>query len=752
MMRSCLLVPILALVTGCQQGRTGDVTSPDSTVVCTTDDAKSTLIGEFLDGYTRQDLSLADTVFADDVTFYWADRGQPFDLAAWREAMVLQQRAFRDFELLDRTITTGRYADGNTWTNVWCEWNAVSRGTGERLSLLLHLAYRWDGDVVAEEYGFFDGGRFREELARSLALQEPSTADCPWDWILGEWRVSGGPMPDAVVRWSQPQAGVDAVMGEWIADGGVRTTQLVGWRPDSGTLVSHEYGSDGSAMHIVMDTFPHPRRMSGTFTARAADGTMSVGGIDAERRTDDVFVVILTDPAGTEVVRTFRPVGRDDALAGQLPPAADEAITTTLDDERSRRIASALENYAAGDLDFAGELFAPGVEFLRSDSTVPVDLAAWREGSAIQQAAFKDTSFGMPAIVTTTYPEFGTWTYAWSVWQGTSRATGETLRFPVHIMWQWDGDRVVREFGYFDAARFAEEVGISLARQNPSNEPFPRDWLEGIWKMSGGGQPDAMVNWSRLGPDTDAVVGAWVNEAGVRSTELVGWEPETGRMTVQIFGSDESNFRAVFDDFPTRERATGTYLARSGAGAISNGRIELDRPADDRVIVRMIDAAGSTVERILTPAADDDPMRTMVAPTVSASDWRTEAVEQIHAHYVAGEIDAMTPHFAEDCRREWGDPTVSVDRDTWLEGLRTHHAVFEDITLDELYTMTGQYPDGNLWTSSWFEWNGVHRKTGEKASFLCHAIHRWGGDKIVEEKIYFDGGRFAALVEAAMAE
>ncbi len=752
MKATTLIIPLLVLVMGCQTSPTADPGPDKTSIHCTTDDAKSMLIADFLDGYTRQDLSLADTVFAENVKFYWADRAQPFDRETWTENIALQQKAFRDFELVDRSISSGRYGDGNIWTNVWCEWTAVNRGTGKPLSLLLHLSYKWDGDKVVEEYGFFDGGRFKDELALSLSLQDSADAPCPWDWLLGEWRVSGGPMPDAVVRWTRSHPEVDSVMGEWITADGVRVTQLVGWHPDSGRLVSNEYGSDGSSMRIVMDSFPHGRHMSGTFKAIAADGSMSVGEIDANQTSDDVFVVTLTDPSGEDVVRTFRPVVEGDALAAQLPIAADQAIVTTMDDERSRRIAAALVGYAGGDLSFADDLFAPGVEFYRSDSTTPVDIEAWRTGAAVQQAAFEDVAFSMPAIVTTTYPDFGSWTYAWCVWRGTSRATGETLTFPVHVMWQWDGDRVIREFGYFDAGRFADDVATTMARLNPSDEASRWDWLTGVWKMTGGGQPDAIVSWSKLDPDAEAAVGQWVDSNGVRSLELLGWEPEFGRLSVKILGSDGGNFHVTLDDFSDDRLSRGDFHARSGEGAISEGRFEVDRVAEDRIIIRMIDAAGTTIERVLTPAAEDDPMRWTLPPTVAADDWRTKAINEMHANYEAQRFDEMAKLFADDCRREWGDPNVTFDRAAWLEGLKTHHAVFKDIRLDDIYTMTGQYPDGNVWSATWFEWNGVVRKTGEEVAFLVHGIHRWDGDQIVEEKVFMDGGRFGDYIEDAMAE
>ena len=78
-----------------------------------------------------------------------------------------------------------------------------------------------------------------------------------------------------------------------------------------------------------------------------------------------------------------------------------------------------------------------------------------------------------------------------------------------------------------------------------------------------------------------------------------------------------------------------------------------------------------------------------------------------------------------------------------------HYKVFKDISLEGLYSMTGEYPDGHTWTVSWLNWTGTDRQTGEKAEFLLHCGFRWDGDQIVEERTFFDAERFKGHVEAA---
>ena len=161
--RILILLLVAGTSVGCQS--TGSTRADDSTtVICTTDDDRSRRIEAFLDGYQAEDLSKASDLFAEGVEFFWGTPEEPFDIDGWREAMRAQHDQFDDIEMADRMITTGTYPDGMTWTTVWCIWRGTNVANGERPEYLLHLSYKWSGDEIVAEYGFFDAGRFAEEF------------------------------------------------------------------------------------------------------------------------------------------------------------------------------------------------------------------------------------------------------------------------------------------------------------------------------------------------------------------------------------------------------------------------------------------------------------------------------------------------------------------------------------------------------------------------------------------------------------
>lgn len=432
--------------------------------------------------------------------------------------------------------------------------------------------------------------------------------------------------------------------------------------------------------------------------------------------------------------------------------SSETTIVTQMGDERTLRLKGALEAFAANDMSYGEDLMSPDLQIWLADGSEPLGNEAWAEVAALTHKAFEDVQFTNLAMNTTDYPQYGAWTYAWCVFQCTSRATGEVMRFPLHIMWNWDGDKIVREFHYSDVSRYMEAMQTTLARLEGGAAPSPWEWALGRWKVTGGDMPDAVVQWTKVGPDVDAVVGSWIDATGVQTRQLVDWDPTMGQLTSTAASSDGGLGSLVLTDFPDGRHMNGTFHMHTADGSVLQGAAEIAREADDRMVLRLLDASGQTVERVFTAAADDEPMLRHLAPVTAAGDWRTKAVDAAHASYVAGDIEAVPAAFADGCVHRWAAPGATATNEEWLAGLASHHEIFDGISLEGLYSMTGEYSDGNVWTASWFTWTGTVRATGEKVEFLAHCSFRWDGDEIVENLVFFDAERFEGLVGSAEGE
>lgn len=149
--------------------------------------------------------------------------------------------------------------------------------------------------------------------------------------------------------------------------------------------------------------------------------------------------------------------------AAAIDGAEGSGIVTRGDDERTAQLRGALEAFTRNDQDYAKAYIAEDHKIHMADGSEPVGLDEWNAFADASHRAFKDMEFSGLAMVTSDYPENGVWSYAWCTFLATSRATGEQFRFPLHIMWEWDGDKVVREFHFADTTRFNAHLEESLA-------------------------------------------------------------------------------------------------------------------------------------------------------------------------------------------------------------------------------------------------------------------------------------------------
>lgn len=148
---------------------------------------------------------------------------------------------------------------------------------------------------------------------------------------------------------------------------------------------------------------------------------------------------------------------------GGTNESMDEVIVTRLEDERSERLRGALEAFTRNDQAYSETVLAPEHRLHMADGSDPVSLDEWNLFADASHRAFRDMEFANLTMTTTEYPEHGAWTYAWCDFLATSRVTGEEFRFPLHIMWQWDGDLVIREYHFGDTTRFKAALESTLA-------------------------------------------------------------------------------------------------------------------------------------------------------------------------------------------------------------------------------------------------------------------------------------------------
>ncbi|MDG1050452.1 MAG: hypothetical protein P8M11_06955 [Planctomycetota bacterium] len=152
------------------------------------------------------------------------------------------------------------------------------------------------------------------------------------------------------------------------------------------------------------------------------------------------------------------------ACAGVTTVSEQTTVVCTTDDDRSEMVAKFLDQYAAGDLSFADEMFADEVRFYWATRESSLSEEEWREGMTAQHQVFKGIEWNDRVVTTGTYPDGLTWTTVWAEWSALNSSTNEQSKYLIHLAYQWDGDRVSAEYGFFDRGRYEAEMAAALGQ------------------------------------------------------------------------------------------------------------------------------------------------------------------------------------------------------------------------------------------------------------------------------------------------
>ena len=118
--------------------------------------------------------------------------------------------------------------------------------------------------------------RNKQELTRKV----PSK--CPWEWMLGDWKIERSDGSKAKVNWVKPKENADFLYGTWIESDGSIVNDMTSWQSDKGHLSSNGHGPDGSFISVNF-THVELHKMNGTISKRDSKGNITNGFIAIER-------------------------------------------------------------------------------------------------------------------------------------------------------------------------------------------------------------------------------------------------------------------------------------------------------------------------------------------------------------------------------------------------------------------------------------------------------------------------------------
>ncbi len=71
-------------------------------------------------------------------------------------------------------------------------------------------------------------------------------------------------------------------------------------------------------------------------------------------------------------------------------------------------------------------------------------------------------------IETNYYSNGKVWTSIWNNFSATGKYTGQQINIPFHISYQWEGNKIIEEFQFYDMTAFENETAARNAKNNIS--------------------------------------------------------------------------------------------------------------------------------------------------------------------------------------------------------------------------------------------------------------------------------------------
>ena len=126
-------------------------------------DQKSNMIKYYIESYVNQDYSQLDRLLADDASIRYNEI--EMNKNSLKEAEMGHHNLYSDISFDTCAVITSEYENGHVWTHFWGEWTGTGNFTDSKVTNLVHLAYKWNGNKVQNIVGIYDATHLNNEIA-----------------------------------------------------------------------------------------------------------------------------------------------------------------------------------------------------------------------------------------------------------------------------------------------------------------------------------------------------------------------------------------------------------------------------------------------------------------------------------------------------------------------------------------------------------------------------------------------------------
>ena len=143
-------------------------------------------------------------------------------------------------------------------------------------------------------------------------------------------------------------------------------------------------------------------------------------------------------------------------------------------DEKSKIIEKIFQEVSAENTDYIEEAFSDEMKMV-NPKKVEFDKASFISGIKDMYDLFDNITFESSdgdadgsEIETNYYSNGKVWTSIWNNFSATGKYTGQQINIPFHISYQWEGNKIIEEFQFYDMTAFENEAAARNAQNNIS--------------------------------------------------------------------------------------------------------------------------------------------------------------------------------------------------------------------------------------------------------------------------------------------
>ena len=145
-------------------------------------------------------------------------------------------------------------------------------------------------------------------------------------------------------------------------------------------------------------------------------------------------------------------------------------------DKKSKIIEKIFQEVSAESTDYLEEVFSDEMKMV-NPKKVEFDKASFISGIKTMYDLFDNITFESSdgdadgsEIETNYYSNGKVWTSIWNNFSATGKYTGQQINIPFHISYQWEGNKIIEEFQFFDMTAFENEATARNAQNNTSQK------------------------------------------------------------------------------------------------------------------------------------------------------------------------------------------------------------------------------------------------------------------------------------------